>query len=140
MTPWVASVYTLYIAMTLRVWLLCRVEYMYSYRCVAIILKAGSQYTQTRRSVGGVLRFLSRMDLSSIPATALRPCRVNVCVYCEPALIKSYKSPLFLLHSTIRCMTMHMYLASNHDTPSPLPLSRSCGDRSVSSSLHWCRN
>ncbi len=48
---------------------------------------AGSQYTQTHRSVGGgaVARFYARMDLSSIPATALRPCRVNGCVYCEPA-------------------------------------------------------
>ncbi len=33
-------------------------------------------------------QFYARMDLSTIPATALRPCRVNGCVYCEPALVK----------------------------------------------------
>ncbi len=47
------------------------------------ILKAVSQYASL---CGGVVaRFYARIDLSSIPATALRPCRVNGCVYCEPA-------------------------------------------------------
>ncbi len=31
------------------------------------------------------------MDLSSIPATALRHGRVNVCVYCEPVLTHYYR-------------------------------------------------
>ncbi len=45
--------------------------------------KGGSQYMQTRRSVGGCR---AGIDLSSIPATALEPCRINGFVYCEPAL------------------------------------------------------
>ncbi len=44
--------------------------------------------TQTRRSVGGwsAILFYAGIDLSSILVTALRQCRVNGCVYCEPAL------------------------------------------------------
>ncbi len=47
------------------------------------------QVDNTRKRValwGVVARFYARMDLSSIPATTLRPCHVNVCMYCEPAL------------------------------------------------------
>ncbi len=50
-------------------------------------LKAGSQYTQTRRcSVQAVVRLSTGTELNPILATALRPCRINGCVYCEPAL------------------------------------------------------
>ncbi len=51
--------------------------------------------TQTRRSVGGCRAVYARMDMSSIPATTLRPCRVNVCVYCEPAY-SLVPRPIFL--------------------------------------------
>ncbi len=40
-------------------------------------VKAGSQYMQTRRSVGVVVRFYARIDLNSIPATSTVACIVN---------------------------------------------------------------
>ncbi len=49
-------------------------------------LKVGSQYTQTRCSVGVVAQLYAEIDLNPILATALRPCYVNGCMYCEPAL------------------------------------------------------
>ncbi len=69
-------------------------------------LKAGSQYTQRVALWGVVARFYARMDLSSIPATTLRPCRVNVCVYCEPTLRCDHltvKCPQGCDHLTVKC-------------------------------------
>ncbi len=75
------------------------------------------QYTQTGRSVGGCRATYAGIDLNTILATTLRPCRVNGCVYCEhsPLHIRSHTCTLYthslhtlFTHQVTHALSLHI--------------------------------
>ncbi len=89
-----------------------------------------------------VVRFYARIDLSSILVTALRPCRINDCVYCEPAFTLSRSYAYNNTHThTHRTEKQALFLEQDvtslslRDQPQPITLQGSTSPSQTTSHL-----